>query len=161
MNDFTICGLGFGQIIFFAKFNQKKILETAPLPDLSSEMTIQSSRSSGPGGQNVNKVSSKIEVLFNVAQSKLLNEAQILKITEKLGTKLSNEGQLRVVSQKDRSQLKNKELAIEKLYKLLGSCLIEQKPRKASKPTKSAVEKRIKEKKERSETKNLRRKPIT
>ncbi|MBA3901313.1 MAG: aminoacyl-tRNA hydrolase [Bacteroidetes bacterium] len=128
-------------------------------PGLSSEFLIKAVRSSGKGGQNVNKVSTKVEVYFDVEASEILTSEQKIRIQEKLQNKISNEGKLIVVSQQARTQLANKEIAIEKLYKLLQNALKEQKPRKKTKPSKSSVEKRLKNKKAASEKKKLRGMP--
>ena len=96
-------------------------MENQPLhiPDLSPEFVFQASRSSGPGGQNVNKVNSRIELRFNISGSAILTEEQKQVLLEKLGTKLTTEGDLLITSQESRSQLMNKEACIRKLYALL------------------------------------------
>jgi ribosome-associated protein len=125
---------------------------------LDSELVFQSSRSSGPGGQHVNKVESRIELFFQVKNSQILSENQKELILAKLSSKLSADGTLRVVAQNERSQLKNKQLAIRKFYELIGACLKPTQPRVATKPSKSADEKRILIKKQRSLLKNYRKK---
>lgn len=128
------------------------------IPDLSGEFQFFTSKSSGPGGQNVNKVNSKVELRFDVHNSVLLTQGQKDIICLKLASKISDEGILSVVSQKDRSQLSNKEDAIQKLYQLLTKALTPVKPRKKTRPTQSSVEKRLTQKRLKSETKQNRQK---
>jgi ribosome-associated protein len=126
------------------------------LPDLSCEFVIKTSRSGGKGGQNVNKVSSKVELHFNIANSQIITEEVKAKLVKKLAKKITSEGDIIIVSQTDRSQLRNKKIAIEKLYEVLKNALKERKPRKATKPSKAAKEKRLKAKKIASEKKKFR-----
>ncbi len=115
----------------------------ANIPDLSPEFIFQASRSSGPGGQNVNKVNSKIELRFNIQNSNLLTDNQKEILLSKLSAKISLEGFLIVVSQRDRSQLVNKEDAISKIYSIIEKALRPVKHRKSTRPTRSSVEKRL------------------
>lgn len=117
--------------------------EILNFPDLSSEFIFQTSRSSGPGGQNVNKVNSKVELRFQIQNSTILTEIQKELLSAKLSTKISSDGFLIVVSQKDRSQLVNKEDAIRKTYELIEKALRPVKRRRSTKPTRSSVEKRL------------------
>jgi len=128
------------------------------IPDLSSEFQFLTSRSSGPGGQNVNKVNSKVELKFDIPNSCLLTDEQKEILLKKLATKISSEGLLSVVSQRDRSQLSNKEDSIEKLYLLIFKALKPVIRRKKTKPTKSSVEKRLTGKRIKSEIKQNRQK---
>lgn len=114
--------------------------------DFSAEFNFQTSRSSGPGGQNVNKVSSKVELRFNVAQSLLLHEEEKLLLFSKLSNKINLDQELILVSQSDRSQLKNKETVIAKFYQLLEKTLTPTRKRIKTKPTRSSVEKRLESK---------------
>jgi len=127
------------------------------IPDLSSELQFQTARSSGPGGQNVNKVESKVEVRFHVANSQLLTEEQKEVLLAKLAKQLTTEGYLLVTAQEDRSQLRNKETAVQKLYALLKRTLHKPKARKATKPSPGAVRERLASKKKNSEKKANRR----
>jgi len=128
------------------------------IPDLSSEFQFLTSRSSGPGGQNVNKVNSKVELRFDVQNSSLLSDDQKEILLKKLATKITAEGILSVVSQRDRSQLANKEDAIEKLYLLIEKALKPIKPRKNTRPTKGSVERRLTTKRIKAEIKQNRQK---
>ena len=128
------------------------------IPDLSSEFQFLTSRSSGPGGQNVNKVNSKVELRFDIRNSSLLSDDQKEILLIKLATKITSEGILSVVSQRDRSQLSNKEDAIEKLYLLIEKALKPVKPRKNTRPTKGSVERRLTTKRIKAEIKQNRQK---
>ena len=125
--------------------------------DFSSEFIFQATRSSGPGGQNVNKVSSKVELRFNLWSSALLDEQEKATIAEKLTNKINKEGELVLVAQTDRSQLKNKEKVIEKFYHLLEKALMPPKKRYKTKPTKASVEKRLESKRVQSTIKASRK----
>jgi ribosome-associated protein len=125
--------------------------------DFASELVFQASRSSGPGGQNVNKVSSKVELRFNLWSSALLDEQEKAIIAEKLVNKVNKEGELVLVAQTDRSQLKNKEKVIEKFYHLLEKALMPPKKRYKTKPTKTSVEKRLESKRVKSTIKASRK----
>jgi ribosome-associated protein len=126
--------------------------------DFSAEFTFTASRSSGPGGQNVNKVSSKIELRFNVPESNLLTEEEKEIIQTKLAAKINSEGELILVAQSERSQLMNKEKVTEKFYLLLTKALTPVKKRKPTKPSRAAREKRLEEKRILSEKKERRKK---
>lgn len=125
--------------------------------DFSSEFTFATSRSSGPGGQNVNKVNSKVELRFAVDQSTLLSEREKQVILSKLKNRVNNDGELIITVQTDRSQLKNKEEAVEKFNELVIKALTPRKPRRATRPTKASIERRLETKKQNSERKALRK----
>jgi ribosome-associated protein len=122
------------------------------------EITFQTSRSSGPGGQNVNKVESRVELRWHLLDSQVLTEAQKALILEKLRNQLTAEGLLLITAQDDRSQLRNKEIALARFHELLLKSLRRPKPRKPTKPSKSAVRKRLEGKKIQGEKKANRRK---
>jgi len=126
--------------------------------DFSPEFTFTASRSSGPGGQNVNKVSTRVELRFDVMGSTLLSAEEKEIILLKLAKKINSEGELILVAQTDRSQLKNKENVIEKFYALLTKALTPIKKRKPTRPTRAAKEKRLEEKQIQSEKKERRKK---
>ena len=128
------------------------------IPDLPGEFQFLTSRSSGPGGQNVNKVNSKVELRFDLPNSSLLSEEQKEILLAKLSTKISTEGILSIVSQRDRSQLTNKEDAISKFYVLISKALMPVKHRKSTRPTKGSVEKRLTGKRIKAEIKQNRSK---
>lgn len=128
------------------------------IPDLSAEFIFQASRSSGPGGQNVNKVNSKIELRFNIQNSVILTDDQKEILLSKLSAKISLDGFLIVISQRDRSQLVNKEDAVRKFYELIEKALRPVKRRKSTRPTRSSVEKRLEGKRIKADIKQSRQK---
>lgn len=125
---------------------------------LESEIQFTTSRSSGPGGQNVNKVNSKVTARFDIRQSRVLSPQQKETLLAKLASSLTGEGVLILSSQDKRSQLQNKEAVLAKLERALNKALEKKKKRKASKPTKAAKEKRIMQKKRHGEKKQWRQK---
>lgn len=124
---------------------------------LAPELEFVTSRSSGPGGQNVNKVSTKVTVRFQVTTSQILTDEEKQLLQEKLATRLTTEGTLLVASQDKRSQLQNKAVALAKLERILAKAQHKKKPRKATKPTKASVQNRLDKKKQQSEKKQWRR----
>ena len=121
--------------------------------DFTSEFQFQASRSGGAGGQNVNKVSTKVELRFNVLTSSLLDDAQKVLLQEKLKNQINSEGELIIISQEERTQLRNKNTVIKKFYALLKMALFIPKKRLKVKPTASMIAKRLESKKKISEKK--------
>ena len=128
-----------------------------PAEHFWSELQVQTSRSSGPRGQNVNKVESRVELRWHVASSLIVTDEQKETLLRKLEKQLTAEGYLLITAQEDRSQLRNKEIALGKFHGLLQRALHQSKARKATKPSKGAVRKRLATKKKHSEKKANRR----
>ena len=124
-----------------------------------SELTFIVSRSGGPGGQNVNKVNSKVTLKWDIANSSILNAEQKSHLIKKLFSRVTKEGTLMISAQESRSQWQNKETVLEKLDFILFKAFEPIKERKATKPSKSAKRKRLQSKKLRSEKKQWRQKP--
>ena len=116
-------------------------------------------RSSGAGGQHVNKVSSKVELTFDLGNSMALTDIEKNRLLKKLSSKLSKENILLLQCEETRSQHKNKELVIKKFLETLEANLVVPKRRRKTKPTRSAIEKRLKSKKKAALKKLNRGKP--
>ncbi len=123
----------------------------------SQDIRFETTRSSGPGGQNVNKVSTKVTLCFDLQGTRALDAAQKRILHRKLGTRISKMGILRVTSRKYRSQPANKKAAVRRFEELLTEALKPTKKRIATRVRRSAVEKRIRQKKERGRVKQGRR----
>lgn len=123
------------------------------------ELKFKAVRSSGAGGQNVNKVSTKVELSFDLEQSTCLSEIEKNRLRKKLAHKLTKEKELILQCEETRSQHKNKELVIKKFLKTLETNLRVPKSRIKTKPTRSAIEKRLKSKKRAAQKKANRGKP--
>jgi len=126
---------------------------------LENELVFSTSRSGGPGGQNVNKVNSKVTLQFDVRKSSVLSDEQKNIITQNLSSRMTREGVLLLTSQESRSQIRNKEVVMSKFEKLLATVFEKKKKRKPTRPSKGAVQARIRKKKVHGEKKRLRRKP--
>ena len=136
-----------------------KITKTLVIP--SKEIKWRFSRSSGPGGQNVNKIESRVEIIFNLEDSKVLNDFQKEILKRNLKTKLVNNS-LRLAVQEYRNQLLNRQLALVKFISIIKNALNNPfKLRKSTKPTKSSQKKRVDIKKKRGELKKSRQKEKT
>lgn len=122
-----------------------------------SELTYRASRSGGPGGQHVNTSSTRIELLWDFARSRVLDETSRARITEKLASRIDAEGNVRVVASDRRSQQQNREAAETRLAELIRRALVVPKPRKKTNPPRAAKEKRLAEKRQRAERKERRR----
>lgn len=126
---------------------------------LISELTFKAVRSSGAGGQNVNKVSSKVMLSFDLGNSQFFSEDEKTRLFEKLSTKLTSENILILNCDEDRSQLKNKELVVKRFLEIIKKGLHIPKPRKPTKIPKGVIEKRLKDKSSVAEVKMKRKKP--
>ncbi len=124
-----------------------------------TELQVRRTRSSGPGGQNVNKVSTRVELFFDVAGSAVLNVAQKRRILRQLATRISKEGVLRVASQAERSQARNEARARQRLAELLTAALHVARNRRPTRPTRASVQRRVQTKKQRADIKRKRRRP--
>lgn len=124
-----------------------------------SELRFTASRSAGPGGQNVNKVSSRITLLFDVRTSPSLTPEQRDKLEQRLPTRINKEGVLRVSVQRERSQARNRELAVERFVELLRDAFDEDPERRPTRQPRWAKRKRLKNKKRQSERKKGRARP--
>lgn len=122
-----------------------------------SELDVRVSRSSGAGGQHVNKTSSRVELAWNILDSRALTDEQRTRLREKLSSRLTTDGSIRVVASDMRSQSRNRELAEERLADLVRRALIIPRKRRATKPTKASKEARLDSKKRHSTKKAERR----
>ncbi|HEY1370186.1 MAG TPA: alternative ribosome rescue aminoacyl-tRNA hydrolase ArfB [Gaiellaceae bacterium] len=128
-----------------------RVTRSVALP--RSEILLRTSRSSGPGGQHAQRSETRVEAVFDVERSAALSEAQKKRVIARAGPVL------RAVAQDERSQLRNRELAVERLVEQLRRALHVERRRTATKPTAASRERRLQHKKERSEVKRLRRAP--
>ncbi len=132
------------------------------MPDLETlqqEINFKAVKSSGPGGQHVNKTASKVVASFDIPNSRAINEEEKTLLLNKLSSRLSKEGVLNLESSSSRSQHKNKDVVIDRMMEVILGALKKSKPRKKTKPSKASKLKRLREKKMRSEKKDQRQKP--
>jgi ribosome-associated protein len=138
-----------------------KVLEIFPwLKVPESELHFRFTRSSGPGGQNVNKVATRVELTFDIAHSPSLDDRMRDRLLKRLGGMVDTNGLLHLASQESRSQWKNRMDAVEKFAALLKKALAPQQRRIATGPTSGSRQSRVKQKRARSATKALRRKVV-
>lgn len=123
-----------------------------------SELDVRVSRSSGAGGQHVNKTSSRVEIFWKVAASKVLTDDQRDRLLQKLASRLTSDGSIRIVASDMRSQSRNRELAEERLADAVRRALIVPKKRKPTRPSRAAKEARLESKKRQAHKKSERRK---
>ncbi len=122
-----------------------------------NELDVRVSRSSGAGGQHVNKTSSRVEIFWNIPGSRALTDEQRARLLDKLSSRLTTEGSIRVIASDMRSQSRNRDLAEERLADLVRRALIVPRKRKATRPTRAAKEARLESKKLHSNKKRTRR----
>ena len=134
---------------------EKKKIKAA---DLRSEIDFATARSSGPGGQHVNKVNTKVILRLDVKRSGVLNDHQKEALLTKLTSRITKEGILVLTAENKRTQLQNREVVLKKLDKLLAQAFAIRKKRKSTTPTKASVKKRLDEKKLKAEKKKWRKK---
>ncbi len=127
--------------------------------EILKAVTFKTSRSGGKGGQHVNKVSSKVELILNIGTAPFFSDAQKELLQERLAHRLDQEGNLHIIAQDDRSQLANKETAVAKLLNLLSGALHVAKTRKPTKIPKSVLKKRAVAKQSTAFKKELRKRP--
>ena len=134
--------------------------QSVTISDIRDELEIITSRSGGSGGQHINKVETKVMLKWNVKESKLLNDIQKRLVLTSHKNKLTRNGELVVVSENKRSQLRNKEIALKKLERLLAQAFIRKKRRVPTRPSKAAKRQRLLNKKKQAEKKELGRRVI-
>jgi ribosome-associated protein len=120
------------------------------------EFVFIASRSGGPGGQNVNKVSTKVELRFNIAGTLLISDDEKELLLRKLKNKINREGELILKSQSERSQLLNKEAVIKKFYDIVSKALTLPVKRRSTRPTAASRRKRLEEKRNQADKKRFR-----
>lgn len=128
-----------------------------PVPE--GELFYQATRSSGPGGQHVNRRATRVEACWNVRESAALSDEEKTRVLEKLANRIGKDGVLRVAAEDERSQHRNRQLARDRLQQLVERALHVPKPRKKTRPSKSAEERRLESKSRRSRVKKLRKPP--
>jgi ribosome-associated protein len=136
-----------------------RVSESLVIP--RGELVMRATRSSGAGGQHVNKTSSRIEISWNVRESRAITEEQRDRLLGRLASRLNDEGAIRTVASDTRSQLRNREAAERRLAETVAKALVVPKKRKATRRPRAANEARLTEKKKHSDKKRERKRPIT
>lgn len=134
-------------------------MNDVPLLIPRTEIDVRVSRAAGPGGQHVNKTSSRVELFWNVRRSAVVTEEQRELLLRRLASRLTTDGTLRIVSAATRSQHRNREIAVERLHDVVRRALRVPKRRRPTAPTTASREARLKSKHRHSEKKRLRRQP--
>jgi ribosome-associated protein len=134
------------------------MMKTNSCKEFESEFEFFTSRSSGKGGQHVNKTDTKVELKFHIESSEKLTDAEKEILLKNLSNKINKDGYLQIVSQKFRSQIKNKKECIRKFYELIETGLHIPKERKKTKRSKRSIFKRLEQKRKQSEKKDRRKK---
>jgi ribosome-associated protein len=124
------------------------------------ELTFRATRSGGPGGQHVNTSSTRIELVWDLASSPSVTEAQRVHLLKRLASRLDSAGELRIVAQDERSQLRNREAAIARFRDVVARALVVPKTRKPTRPSRAAKAARLDDKKKRGALKRDRRRPM-
>jgi ribosome-associated protein len=137
-----------------ASENRLTVNESLSIP--RGELDVKVSRSSGAGGQHVNKTSSRVEIFWNIPASRAVSEEQRARLLDKLSSRLTTEGSVRVVASDMRSQSRNRGLAEDRLAELVRRALMVPRKRKPTKPTRAAKEARLESKKKHSNKKRER-----
>ncbi len=136
------------------------MLDSSPnIAELEPWMEVRFARSGGPGGQHVNKVSTRVTLLLDFEHCPCFDTTQRRRIARRLATRLAHDGRLRVVSQRERSQRRNRAAAEQRLIELLVEALRRRRPRRPTRPTRGSRERRLREKRLRGETKRRRGAP--
>lgn len=125
-----------------------------------AELQVSAISGGGPGGQHVNKSATRVSIQWNVQTSRALREDQRERVLNKLGSRLDSDGAIRIVAGEYRSQQQNRRAAFERLQQLIARALVVPRVRRATKPTFGSVQERLSTKKQRSQTKQQRRRPI-
>jgi len=136
--------------------SERALAVTSALSIPLAEIVLRATPSSGPGGQHVNRSSTRIEAVWNVTSSPVLSEAQRARLLLRLASRLDSDGDLRIVASDHRSQLRNREDALERLAGIVGRALAVPKTRRATRPTRASKERRLDSKKRRGDTKRER-----
>jgi ribosome-associated protein len=145
-----------------ARYDGDTMIEIAPgLAIPEAELTFAASRSGGPGGQNVNKVATKVTLTFDVSSSPSLTDEQRSRVRARLATRISKDGVLQVVSQRHRTQGANRAAALERFVELLRDALAVEVARVPTRPSRAAKERRVAEKELHARTKQTRRRVVT
>jgi len=126
----------------------------------AAELQVSAISGGGPGGQHVNKSATRVAVQWNVRTTRALRDDQRERVLLKLASRLDSEGMIRIVGGEFRSQQQNRRAAFERLQQLVARALVVPRPRKATRPTFGSVQERLSTKRQRSETKQQRRRPL-